>query len=77
MTAPSNEVLDERFNNMKEQNASEHKALFKKVDWMDEKLDLLIERLEEKFVMRKEFKVAIWLLWAFATVIWIVWFFID
>ena len=77
MTPPSNESLDIMYKAMKEANDKDHKMLFNKVDWIEDKIDTLIEKLEDKFVMRKEFKVAIWLLWAFATALWIIWFFIK
>lgn len=39
------------------------------------KFDLLIEKLEKKFVMRTEFKVAIWVISALATVVWLIIYF--
>ena len=73
----SNEVLKERISNMKEQNQKEHKELFKSFEKLSNKFDIVVSKLDNTYVMRREFKVAIGLLWVFATIIWIIWFFIK
>lgn len=48
-----------------------------KVDEMNSKFDLLIEKLEHKFVMRVEFNVWLAVLWAISLLIWIIVYFIG
>jgi len=73
----SNEVLNERCKTMKDQNDRDHKILRTSIVKVETKLDKIIDKLDDKYVMRREFKVAIGLLWAFATVVSIVWFFLN
>ena len=63
---PSNEVLDERFNNMEKQNTTDHKAL-------ETKLDSIIEMLDKKYVLKSNFKVAMAMLSAFVTILVLGW----
>jgi hypothetical protein len=53
MVVPSNDVLNERYINMKEQNEKEHQALFKKLNSMDMKMDNLVNKLEVKFASKR------------------------
>ena len=69
------DVLKERISNMKEQNEKEHKSLIKNIWVIETKLDVLIDKLDKKFVLRKEFKVWIGIVWLFATILWIIWYF--
>ena len=62
MSAPSNEVLDERFNNMEKQNTLDNKTL-------EIKLDSIISMLDNKYVLKSSFKVAVAMLWLFATIL--------
>ena len=50
----SNEVLEERISNMEKQNNKEHTALSVTLDKVVVKLNELDEKLENKFVMRRE-----------------------
>ena len=62
MTPPSNEVLDEKFKNMEKQNTIDHWAL-------DLKLDKIMTMLDDKFVLKSSFKIAMTMLWLFATIL--------
>ena len=73
MTPPSNETLDFKIISMQEQNEKEHTALLSVM----QEIKKDIKWLEDKFVMRREFKVAVWLVSVFATILGIVWFFIG
>ena len=63
MTVPSPEVLNERLNNMISQNNKDHKLLFNKVDWIEDKLDNLINKLDKKFANKRVEWVVKWFIW--------------
>lgn len=71
----STDVLKERLENMDTHNKQEHKELKDGINKISDKLDDLVSWMEEKFVMRKEFKAVVVVLSAVATSLWIIAFF--
>ena len=65
MGVPSNETLDFKIASMEKQNAIEHKRLFNKIDWMEDKLDTFIEKLDNKFASK-------WVEWVVKGVVWFI-----
>jgi len=73
----SNEILKERISNMEKQNWKEHKAMLTSIEKIFDKLENINDKLEAKFILRKEHKAAVAMLWVFATILSIIWYFLK
>ncbi len=72
MNAPSNEVLDQKFKDMKEQNNTKHTELKEILTKISDKVD----NLDKKFVLRREFTAVSAVIGILAIGLWIIGFFI-
>ena len=73
MSAPSNEVLDNKINNMVEQNNKEHWEIKAILNSINQKID----GLDRRYPTRAEFKAVSFAIGALATLIWVISFFIN
>jgi hypothetical protein len=67
------DVLEERFRNMEEQNNREHWEIKSLLTTLSTKID----NLEKKYVTRLEFKAVSWFLGILAILLWIIGFFLN